>query len=75
VGGAPGKIDLYVGKEVVKRAIPMESVRRGSYMACLCPWLLGCHPQFQGLGISFFCLAGVAGVHVINEFAMWHGNS
>ncbi|KIZ04819.1 hypothetical protein MNEG_3143 [Monoraphidium neglectum] len=25
VGGAPGKIDLYVGKEVVKRAIPMES--------------------------------------------------
>ena len=24
VGGAPGKIDLYVGKEVVKRAIPME---------------------------------------------------
>jgi (E)-4-hydroxy-3-methylbut-2-enyl-diphosphate synthase len=26
VGGAPGKIDLYVGKEVVKRAIPMEEV-------------------------------------------------
>nr|QBP34357.1 plastid 4-hydroxy-3-methylbut-2-en-1-yl diphosphate synthase precursor [Ulva prolifera] len=25
VGGAPGKIDLYVGKEVVRRAIPMES--------------------------------------------------
>lgn len=25
VGGAPGKIDLYVGKEVVQRAIPMES--------------------------------------------------
>lgn len=25
VGGAPGKIDLYVGKEVIKRAIPMES--------------------------------------------------
>lgn len=24
VGGAPGKIDLYVGKDVVKRAIPME---------------------------------------------------
>ena len=24
VGGAPGKIDLYVGKEVVKRAIPMD---------------------------------------------------
>ncbi|CAI5996923.1 unnamed protein product [Closterium sp. NIES-65] len=24
VGGAPGKIDLYVGKEVVQRAIPME---------------------------------------------------
>ncbi|GMH42640.1 hypothetical protein BSKO_10559 [Bryopsis sp. KO-2023] len=24
VGGAPGKIDLYVGKEVVSRAIPME---------------------------------------------------
>ena len=24
VGGAPGKIDLYVGKEVVRRAIPME---------------------------------------------------
>lgn len=23
VGGAPGKIDLYVGKEVVRRAIPM----------------------------------------------------
>jgi (E)-4-hydroxy-3-methylbut-2-enyl-diphosphate synthase len=22
VGGAPGKIDLYVGKEVVKRSIP-----------------------------------------------------
>jgi len=27
VGGAPGKIDLYVGKEVIKRAIPMDSVR------------------------------------------------
>lgn len=25
VGGAPGKIDLYVGKEVVRRAIPMQS--------------------------------------------------
>jgi hypothetical protein len=24
VGGAPGKIDLYVGKDVIKRAIPME---------------------------------------------------
>jgi (E)-4-hydroxy-3-methylbut-2-enyl-diphosphate synthase len=24
VGGAPGKIDLYVGKEVVQRGIPME---------------------------------------------------
>ena len=24
VGGAPGKIDLYVGKEVVRRAIPMD---------------------------------------------------
>ena len=24
VGGAPGKIDLYVGKEVVKRGIPMD---------------------------------------------------
>lgn len=24
VGGAPGKIDLYVGKEVVRRAVPME---------------------------------------------------
>lgn len=24
VGGAPGKIDLYVGKEVVKRGIPNE---------------------------------------------------
>ena len=24
VGGAPGKIDLYVGKEVVERSIPME---------------------------------------------------
>lgn len=23
VGGAPGKIDLYVGKEVVRRGIPM----------------------------------------------------
>ena len=26
VGGAPGKIDLYVGKEVVQRGIPMDSV-------------------------------------------------
>ena len=25
VGGAPGKIDLYVGKEVVRRGIPFES--------------------------------------------------
>ncbi|WIA23451.1 hypothetical protein OEZ85_000203 [Tetradesmus obliquus] len=25
VGGAPGKIDLYVGKEVVQRGIPMDS--------------------------------------------------
>ena len=25
VGGAPGKIDLYVGKEVVRRAIPMAT--------------------------------------------------
>ena len=24
VGGAPGKIDLYVGKEVVRRNIPFE---------------------------------------------------
>ena len=24
VGGAPGKIDLYVGKEVVKKGIPSE---------------------------------------------------
>ena len=24
VGGAPGKIDLYVGKEVVRRGIPMD---------------------------------------------------
>ena len=24
VGGMPGKIDLYVGKEVVKRAVPMD---------------------------------------------------
>jgi (E)-4-hydroxy-3-methylbut-2-enyl-diphosphate synthase len=24
VGGAPGKVDLYVGKTVVKRAIPNE---------------------------------------------------
>ena len=24
VGGAPGKVDLYVGKDVVKRAIPNE---------------------------------------------------
>jgi (E)-4-hydroxy-3-methylbut-2-enyl-diphosphate synthase len=24
VGGAPGKIDLYVGKEVVRKAIPSE---------------------------------------------------
>ena len=24
VGGAPGKVDLYVGKEVVRRAIPNE---------------------------------------------------
>lgn len=29
VGGAPGKIDLYVGKEVVRRGIPMESVSAG----------------------------------------------
>jgi len=27
VGGAPGKIDLYVGKEVVRKAIPSEQVR------------------------------------------------
>jgi (E)-4-hydroxy-3-methylbut-2-enyl-diphosphate synthase len=27
VGGAPGKIDLYVGKEVVRRGIPMDTVR------------------------------------------------
>lgn len=25
VGGAPGKIDLYVGKEVVRRGIPMAT--------------------------------------------------
>ena len=25
VGGNPGKIDLYVGKEVVKKNIPMDS--------------------------------------------------
>jgi (E)-4-hydroxy-3-methylbut-2-enyl-diphosphate synthase len=24
VGGAPGKVDLYVGKDVIKRAIPNE---------------------------------------------------
>ena len=27
VGGAPGKVDLYVGKEVVKRSIPNEEAR------------------------------------------------
>lgn len=26
VGGAPGKIDLYVGKEVVQRGVPMAQV-------------------------------------------------
>lgn len=39
VGGAPGKIDLYVGKEVVKRAIPMEGVshrRLTCYLNALC---------------------------------------
>ncbi len=25
VGGAPGKIDLYVGKEVIRRGIPMST--------------------------------------------------
>ena len=25
VGGAPGKIDLYVGKEVVRRGVPFDS--------------------------------------------------
>lgn len=25
VGGAPGKIDLYVGKEVVRRGVPMDT--------------------------------------------------
>ena len=29
VGGAPGKIDLYVGKEVVRRGIPMEGATDG----------------------------------------------
>lgn len=40
VGGAPGKIDLYVGKEVVQRGIPhdlvsflsrREGLRRGGH--------------------------------------------
>jgi 4-hydroxy-3-methylbut-2-en-1-yl diphosphate synthase IspG/GcpE len=36
VGGAPGKIDLYVGKEVVQRGIPMEEVRYITcYMTCV----------------------------------------
>lgn len=35
VGGAPGKIDLYVGKEVVQRAIPMEEVG-GGQLSCCC---------------------------------------
>ena len=30
VGGAPGKVDLYVGKEVVKRSIPNEEARASS---------------------------------------------
>ena len=29
VGGAPGKIDLYVGKEVVRRGIPMDGATEG----------------------------------------------
>jgi (E)-4-hydroxy-3-methylbut-2-enyl-diphosphate synthase len=29
VGGAPGKIDLYVGKEVVRRGIPMDGATDG----------------------------------------------
>ena len=29
VGGAPGKVDLYVGKEMVKKGIPNDLVSRG----------------------------------------------
>lgn len=42
VGGAPGKIDLYVGKEVVCRAVPMESVSQDAQLAVRYPsraWL------------------------------------
>lgn len=45
VGGAPGKIDLYVGKEVVRRAIPMSGatdelielikVRQPAFACCM----------------------------------------
>lgn len=45
VGGAPGKIDLYVGKEVVRRAIPMSGatdelielikVRQPAFVFCM----------------------------------------
>ena len=35
VGGAPGKVDLYVGKEVVRRGIPNEEACDGLVEVCV----------------------------------------
>lgn len=53
VGGAPGKIDLYVGKEVVRRGIPMESVRACAEAAV---WRAG---GFMGPWVGIVASAGV----------------
>ena len=53
VGGAPGKIDLYVGKEVVRRAIPMAGATDelielikvlSNTQDAHCTWLPPCTP-------------------------------
>jgi 4-hydroxy-3-methylbut-2-en-1-yl diphosphate synthase IspG/GcpE len=44
VGGAPGKVDLYVGKEMVKKGIPNEEVRAFVCLVYICVCV--CVPLF-----------------------------
>lgn len=59
MGGAPGKIDLYVGKEVVRRNIPNESA---------CDELIDLIKVRPWLG-GGWCVAEVAGLNAMGRHA------
>ena len=53
VGGAPGKIDLYVGKEVVRRAIPMSGAT--DELIELIKVTLLCHLHYSLIHFNILC--------------------